>query len=667
MRSIANVLGFLLLAGTLLAQTNPVPFVSQPLVPTTVAPGSAGFTLTINGTGFVSGSVVNWNGSPRTTTFVSTSELTATILATDVLIAGTASVTVHNPAPGGGGSNPALFPIATARTSLSFSTSAVTSGGVPQAAKVADVNGDGNADLIVPNNLTGTVGVLLGNGDGTFRPEVDYATAQGPLDVAIADLNGDGKLDLAVTVSAGSGGFGSVSILLGNGDGTFQPRVDYATSYTPLAPFALDLNRDGKLDLVVCVGNGIGGISVLLGNGDGTFQPHKEYATAGAQTFGVAVGDFNHDGILDVVTANVDAATVSLLLGKGDGSFQTHVDYPVGTSVDSVTAADFNGDGNLDVAASNAGGSVSILLGRGDGTFQPQVQYSVGSSGGSITTADVNGDGHLDLALATGSGVGSLSLLLGNGDGTFQPHVDFTIGPAGQLSAADFNKDGLIDFAINNTGVSTVIQDHGTVVVLSASSVTFGTLLVGSVSLPQTVTLTNTGSSAISISSVSVGTVNFAVSNRCPTSVKPGQSCRLLVFFTPTASGSLTDFLSIYDTGGGSPQTVSLSGTGTVVTVSPASLNFGGVAVHKTSPPQTVTLTNRGSVRLTITKITVTGTNKNDFFEVNACGTSLVAGASCTISVYFTPLAKGTRNASLSITDTGGGSPQLVALTGTGQ
>jgi hypothetical protein len=141
----------------------------------------------------------------------------------------------------------------------------------------------------------------------------------------------------------------------------------------------------------------------------------------------------------------------------------------------------------------------------------------------------------------------------------------------------------------------------------------------------------------------------------------------MLLYFTPTASGNLTDTLSVYDSGGGSPQVVTLSGAGTSVYWSPKSLNFGAITVHKTSSPQKVTLTNEGNARLSITQITIVGQDKNDFTQVNACGTSLVAGASCTIDVWLTPKATGSRSATLSIADNGGGSPQKVSLIGTGQ
>jgi len=146
-----------------------------------------------------------------------------------------------------------------------------------------------------------------------------------------------------------------------------------------------------------------------------------------------------------------------------------------------------------------------------------------------------------------------------------------------------------------------------------------------------------------------------------------GKSCRILLYFTPTFQGNFKDTLSVFDNGGGRPQFVALSGTATIVTVSPTSLNFGDITVGKTSPPQTVKLTNHGSVKLNITKISVTGVDGKDFVEVNACGATLGAGASCDINVWFTPKAKGSLTATLSIADSGGASPQTVSLTGIGQ
>jgi FG-GAP-like repeat/IPT/TIG domain len=153
---------------------NPVPLINQPLVPDAVAPGGAGFTLTVNGTGFVAGSVVDWNGGGRATSFISSAQLMAVILASDIATASTASVTVVNPSPSGGTSNVAFLPITTATASVSLNRSDYAVGLAPGVVAVGDFNGDGKLDLAVVNNTSGTVSVLLGNGDGTFQPPVDY-------------------------------------------------------------------------------------------------------------------------------------------------------------------------------------------------------------------------------------------------------------------------------------------------------------------------------------------------------------------------------------------------------------------------------------------------------------------------------------------------------------
>lgn len=217
---------FLLCAGTAVA-VNPVPFVNQPLVPDAAAPGSPSFTLTVNGTGFVPTSVVHWNGSPRTTHFVSQGRLTATIPATDIAKPGTASIAVVNPGPGGGASAVVFFPIATPISSASFATKDLASGNGDIQVVTADFNGDGITDLAVSARACGQVLIFLGNGDGTFTESAAYPVGPGgpwgaPYSLAAGDFNGDGKLDL---VTANESNF--VSVLIGNGDGTFQTHVDY--------------------------------------------------------------------------------------------------------------------------------------------------------------------------------------------------------------------------------------------------------------------------------------------------------------------------------------------------------------------------------------------------------------------------------------------------------
>ena len=563
---------------TPLLAANPVPIINQPLVPGTAAPGGNAFILTVNGTGFVSGSSVEWNGIPRTTTFVSGSQLNSAINAADIAVAGTASVTVVNPAPGGGRSNPVFFSITTNTPSLSLAGTDHLNGSRSQAVAAADLNGDGKLDLVVGNLDSATVSIFLGVGDGTFTPRVDFATGQFPNSVAIGDFNGDGKPDLAL-----ANGSGTVSILLGNGDGTFQPHVEYTAGPGAFSLAVGDFNADGRLDLAVANNNGnlSGTVSILLGNGDGTFQPHVDYQV-GMGPYSVAVGDFNGDGKLDLVVANYPSVfTVSVLLGNGDGTFRPQVTYPVGRQPISVAVADLNGDGKLDLAVADfTDGLVSVLLGNGDGTFQPSVEYPTGKVPSTIIVGDFNGDGKLDLATSNfapgGFTVppGFINILLGNGDGTFQAPAAFVAGPnPATVAVGDFNNDGAPDFvtgSVPNTGAVTFsVLLQVPMVSLSSKTFTFPGQWVGTTSAAQNLIVTNTGSAPLTISSVATNG-DFAQTNACGTSVAAGASCTITVTFTPTTAGTRSAMVTITDNATGSPHTVALSGTGTDFSITAA-------------------------------------------------------------------------------------------------
>ncbi|RXZ79780.1 VCBS repeat-containing protein [Paenibacillaceae bacterium] len=250
--------------------------------------------------------------------------------------------------------------------------------GFAQSIIIADFNRDSKWDVAVasfiPDTNENKVSVLQGNGDGTLKANIQYEVGAQPLSASVADFNGDGKLDAAVA----NYGDQSISLLLGKGDGKFEDAVHYAVGSNPISIAVGDLNRDGKPDIVVAnfgqSGGGSYSISVLKGNGDGTFQPAVHHPV-GDKPRSVVVGDFNGDGKPDVAVANAGANTVAVLLGAGDGTFPTmkiHTGDANVASPRSLAAADFNNDGKLDLAIANTGGAkkVYLLQGKGDGTFQ---------------------------------------------------------------------------------------------------------------------------------------------------------------------------------------------------------------------------------------------------------------------------------------------------------
>jgi len=349
---------------------------------------------------------------------------------------------------------------------------------------VADVNGDGNPDLVVAEACAGwlgncisgetLVGVLLGNGDGTLQPAVVYKTGgfSAAFSVAVADLNGDGKLDLVAADwrCTDSGPEGCVSVLLGNGDGTFQPAQVYASGGWNAQSLVLaDVNGDNKLDILVTNGGGVSSsIGVLLGNGDGTFHSAVAYGSGGGFALDLVLADVNRDSRPDLLVTNVYSNTIGVLLGNGDGTFGTAVAYSSGgQGIVSFAVADLNNDGSLDLVLANCGaafgfcpgnGSVGVLLGKGDGTFATAATYDVGAfpnSPEAIAVADLDGDGNPDVVVARFFS-GLVGVLQGRGDGTFQPAVFYDSGiyrasgiyPAHMLSAQNVTGNGKPDLVL---------------------------------------------------------------------------------------------------------------------------------------------------------------------------------------------------------------------------
>jgi len=447
-------------------RSHPVPPPTPHHRPDLPRTGGPGLTLTVNGTGFVRDSVVTWNGSARETHFVNQGRLTARILAADIAKAGTATIQVVSPGPGGGKSSALRFSVTRPSGSPSFTRKDYDAGVTPGWVTLPDLNADGKLDVVIANSTFGdTVSVFLGNGDGTLMPRLSCGVGVWPANPVAGDFNGDGIPDLA----AANYGSNTLSVLLGNGDGTFQPQVTYPTGSSPSALAVGDFNKDGKLDLAVancrCFSPGPSTVSVLLGNGDGTFQNEVEFP-AGESPIAIVTGDFNGDGNLDLAAVNYYGNNLSVLLGNGDGTFQKQVQYPTGPNPYKIEIADFNRDGILDLVSNNFGdSSVSILLGNGDGTFRTKYDYSVsngqntGHFGGAV--GDLNADGKLDLLIAN-SKDNSVSVLFGKGDGKFQSPVQYTYAMSPEFVAVgDLNGDGRLDMVTtngNNGQISVFLQ-----------------------------------------------------------------------------------------------------------------------------------------------------------------------------------------------------------------
>jgi FG-GAP-like repeat/Abnormal spindle-like microcephaly-assoc'd, ASPM-SPD-2-Hydin len=561
--------------------------------------------------------------------------------------------------------------------SASFSTAAdYTVGTLPFANAVGDFNGDHIPDIAVVNYNSNDVSVLFGNGDGTFQPAVTYAVGTEPSAITAVDLNNDGVPDLAVADEIGR----TVAVLINKADGTgtFKTPVLYPAEQAPRGIVAGDLRGIGIQDLVVA-NNLSNDVSVFLGNGDGTFKPYVSYASH-THPKSVAVGYFTSDNHLDIACANHDSADVSILIGNGDGTFQAPVNYPVGLEPRHVMVADFNKDGKADLVTANGGAStISVLYGNGDGTFQPQVVYTASLSPRFLVVEDYNGDGFLDVATSN-YGASNVSVLLGTGSSTagsqFLPAINFPVGknPTG-IASGDFNRDGKPDIAVN-VGGSPITPNKleavllNTPVVLTPNTLTFPTKAVGTHSNPRQVILNNTSPNSLTISNITITGTNpgdFSQTNDCGSGLSGNSRCTIQVTFQPTNINVRLANVVVTDSAVGGSQTLTLVGTGTAVTLSPPNLAFAPQIVGTTSPAQTVTLTNVSATALTITGIAITGTNSADFVQTNTCGAGIAARAKCTINLTFHPTATGTRTAAVSVTDNGGGSPQSVPLTGTGQ
>jgi hypothetical protein len=337
---------------------------------------------------------------------------------------------------------------------VSYST-----GALPFTLIAADLRKNGRIDLVtvnMPNGIDqpGVVSVLLGNGDGTFQVHVDYSVGDFPTGVVAGDFNGDGKIDLAITNKFDN----AISILYGNDDGTFQPQMSVAVGSEPTSIGAGDFNRDGRTDLIAsCVGSGV--VSVLLNTGAGTFtRVDTSSGVLGPSKSLVVTGNFANDGNLDAVIST--ETQLYLLKGEGNGSFMSPTPV-LGTTageIYSLVAVDINHDGKIDLAYGSVGPTVfSVVFGNGSGKFSTPVTSPIVAIE-SIALADINGDGFLDLVAAE-QWLNSVAIVLGNGKGQFglakTVNLSGTVYGPNSSVVADFNGDGKLDLAVAETNFPT--------------------------------------------------------------------------------------------------------------------------------------------------------------------------------------------------------------------
>jgi Ca2+-binding RTX toxin-like protein len=349
---------------------------------------------------------------------------------------------------------------------VSFSRTDFTVGTSPQDVAVGDVDGDGDLDLVTANLGSNNVSVLLNNGQGSFSAATGspFGAGSNPLSVTLGDFNEDGNLDL-VTANQGenpfSGSNGTASVLLGTGTGSFEPASSFTVGNSPTSVAVADFNRDNNLDFAVtnfALGNINSTVSVLFGNGTGSF-PIVSTLNSGVSFFpSILAADFNNDNNPDIVIGS-GGPSVSLLLGNGTTSFQspilsqTELSFPAPDAV-----GDFNGDGNQDlVVGSNSGAEdeIAVLLGNGDGSFGSPSKFTVGG-GASVAVGDFDSDGNLDIAAAS-SIDDNVTVLSGDGNGGFAEAGQFNVGSGStSIAVGDFNSDGKPDIATANSDSNSV-------------------------------------------------------------------------------------------------------------------------------------------------------------------------------------------------------------------
>src|SRR5215211_2265758 len=481
----------------------------------------------------------------------------------------------------------------------------------------ADLNADGKPDLAGAG--ANAVSVMLGNGDGTFRPKTDFPLGMQTQAVAAGDFNSDGRVDLVVTLNSPQF---SLALLTGTGTGSFNPPTYFpnTSGFDSPAIAATDLNGDGRLDLVVmhtiacftapC--RAARSITVLLGNGNGTFQTPSEI-DVGTGPMAMAVLDLNRDGIKDVAIGGGNTE-LSILLGVGNGTFTRQ---PVVTLVpggdlfsacNDIGIGDVNRDGiqDLVVPLGNGEGN-AILIGNGNGTFQVRSRIQIDETFAPlhVAVADYNRDGLLDIARTMGDGtIGLLQILRGNGDGTFQAPNRYLVPPPSRggimILAGDWNGDAKPDIAFVEGGAGAPLID---VLTNTTGGVPPPSLGVASFSLnPTTVTAGNSSTGTVTLTAVAPAPTTVAITSNNAAAIVPssvvvpaGSSSRSFTVGTTQVAATTSAVItaSLNATSRSATLTINPAAGGTdTVTITRAEYDSGNrrLRVEATSTRSTATL-----------------------------------------------------------------------------
>ena len=553
---------------------------------------------------------------------------------------------------------------------------------------------DSGNNVIRKVDPTGNITTVAGeySRGGTFYGDGGAATSAGLFDPTGVAVDTQGNIYIAdqgnqrirkVTTD------GNIHTFAGDGSANYSGDGGAATSATLCYPLSVAVDSSGNVYISDNANNVIrkvttdGIIHTIAGayNSEGGYSGDGGQATSAVMNnpTQVAVDAAGNLYIADTsnnIIRRVDTAgIINTIVGNYNndtGSYSGDTGPPTSASLNFPTGVAVSPNGNIFI--SDAGNAVI----RGVSYAAPTFSFSainVGSESASKSTT-VENIGNVALAF-TGLSTGSNFVQTASGgtdcsastnlalDGTCEIAVAFEPEQGGNLSGNVTVTSGAFDIPLDGTG-------NGPGASFNPTSLSFGNQALSTTSTAKTVTLTNSGNQTLTISSISITGTNsgdFSQTNNCGSSLSQSGNCTISVTFTPSATGSRSASVSISDNAGGSPQTVSLTGTGTgtpQISFSPTSWSFGNQLVNTSSTAESITVTNPGNASLTISSVSITGTNAGDFSQTNNCSTVAAGSGSCTIQVTFTPSATGSRSASVSVTDNASGSPHTVALSGTG-